>query len=113
MLSARTGRGQHGTHRKYGGLRQPARATPTFYRSPQLGVLSTAKLMAENPLEQWLELVPKPWTLKADQRWHIYLMFRSPQRIWAVQLYDILKSLGYDVFMAEYAFSPEEVRESD
>ncbi len=56
-------------------------------------------------LGEWLKLVPKPSFLKADQKWHVFLSYRSAHRPWAIQLYDILRHLGYEVFMDQYVLS--------
>ena len=56
-------------------------------------------------LQQWLEFAPKPQPLAASQRWHVFLSYRSVNRHWVLQLYDILRHLGYNVFLDQYVLS--------
>jgi tetratricopeptide (TPR) repeat protein len=62
--------------------------------------------MPNSALDQWLALAPKPWPLKDGQKWHTYLSYRSIHRPWVRQLYDILKGLGYQVFLDQYVLAP-------
>jgi len=56
-------------------------------------------------LQKWLEFAPKPQPLTASQRWHIFLSYRSVNRQWVLQLYDVLRHLGYNVFLDQYVLS--------
>lgn len=56
-------------------------------------------------LQKWLEFAPKPQPLAASQRWHVFLSYRSVNRHWVLQLYDILRHLGYNVFLDQYVLS--------
>ena len=56
-------------------------------------------------LQQWLEFAPKPQPLVSSQRWHVFLSYRSVNRHWVLQLYDILRHLGYNVFLDQYVLS--------
>jgi hypothetical protein len=56
-------------------------------------------------LERWLELAPKPGTLDPAKHWHVFLSYRSVNRSWVLQLYDILQGLGYRVFLDQYVLS--------
>lgn len=56
-------------------------------------------------LEQWVDLAPKPAPLKEGQKWHVFLSYRSLHRLWVIQLYDILRHLGYEVFLDQYVLS--------
>jgi hypothetical protein len=56
-------------------------------------------------LEKWLELAPPPPPLKAGQKWHVFLSYRSVHRPWVIQLHDILRHLKYEVFLDQYALS--------
>lgn len=56
-------------------------------------------------LAQWLELAPAPPPLKEGQKWHVFLSYRSVHRPWVIQLYDILRHLGYEVFLDQYVLS--------
>lgn len=56
-------------------------------------------------IKDWIELAPKPWELKANQEWHVFLSYRSVNRPWVIQLYDILCHLGYKVFLDQYVLA--------
>jgi TIR domain-containing protein len=56
--------------------------------------------MAE--LKDWLALAPKPPQLAADNRWHVFLSYRSVERSWVLSLYDTLTQLGYRTFMDQF-----------
>jgi tetratricopeptide (TPR) repeat protein len=56
-------------------------------------------------LTQWLKLAPAPSPLKEGQKWHVFLSYRSVHRPWTIQLYDILRHLGYEVFLDQYVLS--------
>ena len=62
--------------------------------------------MPDSARNQWLELAPKPWPLKPGEKWHTYISYRSIYRPWVLQLYDILKQLGYSVFLDQYVLTP-------
>jgi tetratricopeptide (TPR) repeat protein len=53
-------------------------------------------------LEEWLRNAPTPPPLKPDQKWHVFLSYRSVHRRWVIQLYDVLRSLGFEVFLDQY-----------
>ena len=61
--------------------------------------------MDKSALDQWLDLAPKPWPLRPDQKWHAYLSYRSTHRAWVLQLYDILKGLHYQTFLDQYVLT--------
>ncbi len=56
-------------------------------------------------LEQWLKYAPAPAPLNPDQRWHIFISYRSVNRHWVLELYDMLRHLGYSVFLDQYVLS--------
>ena len=56
----------------------------------------------------WTDLVPPPADLPADKKWHVFISYRSVERGWVVALYDILKGLGYQVFLDQYALTAAE-----
>jgi tetratricopeptide (TPR) repeat protein len=49
--------------------------------------------------EQWLRLAPKPRPLGQGERWHVFLSYRSVNRIWVLNLYDVLRQQGFEVFL--------------
>ena len=56
-------------------------------------------------LQEWLSYAPAPAPLNADQRWHVFLSYRSVNRYWVLELYDVLRQLGYSVFLDQYVLS--------
>ena len=53
-------------------------------------------------LDDWLQLAPPPPELKAGQKWHVFLSYRSTHRPWVIQLYDVLRGLEFKVFLDQY-----------
>jgi len=58
------------------------------------------------PRDEWLRLAPRPRRLLPGQSWHVYVSYRAVDRQWALQLYDVLHSLGYEVFLDQMVFTP-------
>lgn len=52
-----------------------------------------------NATDGWLKLAPKPRPLAAGEKWNVFLSYRSVNRIWVVNLYDVLKQQGFEVFL--------------
>jgi tetratricopeptide (TPR) repeat protein len=48
---------------------------------------------------EWLSLAPKPRPLSGDEKWNVFLSYRSVNRIWVVNLYDVLRQQGFEVFL--------------
>jgi tetratricopeptide (TPR) repeat protein len=61
---------------------------------------------AQSPRDEWLRMAPGPRPLTEGQRWHVYVSYRSVNRQWVLQLYDILKTLGYTVFLDQLVLAP-------
>ena len=53
-------------------------------------------------LKDWLALAPGPAPRRPGMEWDVFLSYRSTNRQWVLQLYDILTPLGYSVFMDQY-----------
>lgn len=53
-------------------------------------------------LEEWLKLAPSPAHRPNSMQWDVFLSYRSSNRYWVIQLYDILTHLGYSVFLDQY-----------
>jgi|SRR5579875_2158836 len=51
------------------------------------------------PSEQWLRLAPKPRPLGKGERWNVFLSYRSVNRNWVLNLYDVLHQQGFEVFL--------------
>lgn len=56
-------------------------------------------------IDQWLQFAPKPPELAGDQKWHVFLSYRSVHRPWVIQLYDVLRHLGFEVFLDQYVLA--------
>ncbi len=51
---------------------------------------------------EWLKFAPKPDALEEGQRWNVFLSYRSINRGWVLNLYDVLTELGFKVFLDQY-----------
>lgn len=51
------------------------------------------------PSDQWLRLAPKPRPLRPGEKWHVFLSYRSVNRMWVINLYDVLHQQGFEVFL--------------
>lgn len=51
------------------------------------------------PSEQWLRLAPKPRPLGTGEKWNVFLSYRSVNRTWVLNLYDVLHQQGFEVFL--------------
>ncbi len=49
--------------------------------------------------EDWLRLAPKPRPLTGGDKWHVFLSYRSVNRVWVLNLYDVLRQQGFQVFL--------------
>jgi len=49
--------------------------------------------------DQWLRLAPKPRPLGPGEKWHVFLSYRSVNRMWVINLYDVLHQQGFEVFL--------------
>jgi tetratricopeptide (TPR) repeat protein len=58
--------------------------------------------MPGSALEQWLKYAPAPKPLEPQMKFHVFLSYRSVNRGWVLQLYDILRGLNYEVFLDQY-----------
>lgn len=48
---------------------------------------------------EWLQHAPKPRAFRQGEKWHVFLSYRSVNRTWVLNLYDILVELNFKVFM--------------
>lgn len=53
-------------------------------------------------IAEWIAHAPPAPPMPNENRWHIFLSYRSVYRSWVIQLYDVLKDLGYEVFLDQY-----------
>jgi tetratricopeptide (TPR) repeat protein len=56
--------------------------------------------------DEWRVLLPKPLILKTGQKWHVFLSYRSVNRGWVLNLYDVLTEIGFHVFLDQYVLKP-------
>ena len=55
---------------------------------------------------EWLKYAPKPRALSGTDRWNVFLSYRSVNRAWVLNLYDVLRELGHKVFLDQTALKP-------
>src|SRR5271169_6787767 len=60
---------------------------------------------ADLPFE-WARLAPPPRPLAVGDRWNVFLSYRSVNRAWALNLYDVLTQQGHNVFIDQFALKP-------
>ena len=46
-----------------------------------------------------LQYAPAPRALGKDETWNVFLSYRSVDRPWVINLYDVLRSAGHKVFL--------------
>ncbi len=51
---------------------------------------------------EWLKYAPKPNPLGDGEVWNVFLSYRSINRGWVLNLYDVLTELGFRVFLDQY-----------
>jgi tetratricopeptide (TPR) repeat protein len=57
-------------------------------------------------LKEWLALAPPPRPLENGDKWNVFLSYRSINRSWVLNLYDVLKQAGHHVFLDQYELAP-------
>ena len=56
--------------------------------------------------QEWLQYAPKPKPLDDGNEWNVFLSYRSVNRPWVLNLYDVLIELGHKVFLDQYVLKP-------
>lgn len=56
--------------------------------------------------EEWLRYAPKPLPPSEGKKWNVFLSYRSVNRGWVLNLYDVLTELGFKVFLDQYVLKP-------
>lgn len=51
------------------------------------------------PLNDWKKYAPKPRELSGGDQWNVFLSYRSVNRSWVLNLYDVLREEGHKVFL--------------
>src|SRR5688572_3659767 len=52
--------------------------------------------------KEWLKYAPEPNPLKNGEVWNVFLSYRSVNRPWVLNLYDVLTELKFKVFLDQY-----------
>lgn len=73
----------------------PLRFPTTFATAPK-GTMMTREMGLP---EEWLRHAPKPRLLGKGEKWNVFLSYRSVNRIWVLNLYDVLHQQGFEVFL--------------
>jgi hypothetical protein len=55
---------------------------------------------------EWLKYAPPPRPLAPPDRWNVFLSYRSVNRTWVLNLYDVLRELKHNVFLDQTALKP-------
>lgn len=55
---------------------------------------------------EWLQYAPKPRPLTDGKQWNVFLSYRSVNRPWVLNLYDVLTELAHKVFLDQYVLKP-------
>jgi tetratricopeptide (TPR) repeat protein len=48
---------------------------------------------------EWIKLAPPPRKLTGGDKWNVFLSYRSVNRPWVLNLYDVLRQQGHEVFI--------------
>jgi len=56
-----------------------------------------------------MKFAPKPVPLVNGNMWNVFLSYRSVNRAWVLNLYDILTELGHKVFLDQYVMKPSDI----
>lgn len=59
-------------------------------------------------MSSWSRHVPSPPALAPGKQWHTFLSYRSVNRPWVINLYDILRQHGYGVFLDQVVLKPSD-----
>ena len=59
-----------------------------------------------NATEQWGTYAPSPQELTGADQWNVFLSYRSVNRAWVLNLYDVLREHGHEVFLDQVALKP-------
>jgi hypothetical protein len=51
---------------------------------------------------EWLKFAPTPRVVTGDDQWNVFLSYRSVNRTWVLNLYDVLREIGHTVFLDQY-----------
>jgi TIR domain/MAP3K TRAFs-binding domain len=57
-------------------------------------------------LSDWFRLAPSPRPLQGGDQWHVFLSYRSVDRAWTMNLYDVLTQHEYKAYIDQCALPP-------
>jgi hypothetical protein len=49
--------------------------------------------------DEWAKFTPKPREFTGDDQWNVFLSYRSTNRSWVLNLFDVLREQGHKVFL--------------
>lgn len=78
---------------------EPCHTEAQEQRDFSVAIGTDIKSVAMAPSERWLRLAPKPRTLERGEKWNVFLSYRSVNRTWVLNLYDVLHQQGFEVFL--------------
>jgi tetratricopeptide (TPR) repeat protein len=55
--------------------------------------------MIDNSTTEWTKFAPVPRERAPGEKWHVFLSYRSVNRTWVLNLYDVLRGRGHTVFL--------------
>src|SRR3954469_4674987 len=55
---------------------------------------------------EWLKYAPPPRPLGPGENWNVFLSYRSVNRPWVLNLYDVLRQQGQKVFIDQCVLLP-------
>jgi tetratricopeptide (TPR) repeat protein len=56
--------------------------------------------------QEWIQYLPQPNPLTENKKWNVFLSYRSVNRGWVLNLYDVLTEIGFKVFLDQYVLKP-------
>ena len=57
-------------------------------------------------MTSWTEMAPQAPPLADGKKWHVFLSYRSVNRPWVINLYDVLRDHGLEVFLDQVVLKP-------
>ena len=48
---------------------------------------------------EWLKFAPKPRAIEDGDKYNVFLSYRSVNRAWVLNLYDVLRDIGHEIFL--------------
>jgi hypothetical protein len=67
--------------------------------APDVPTFAHERRLAMSFPTEWAKFVPKPRPLTGGDEYHVLLSYRSVNRAWVLNLYDVLRAHGHEVFL--------------